>query len=120
MTKRLLIVAVALVLVGSLSLAASQAKDASWTGWVTDSHCGAKGDNAKHASCAAKCVKEMGAKWALYTPSDKKVYTLEGAADKVASHAGQHVKVSGTVAGDTITVKSIEMTGEEKGQDKKN
>ena len=120
MTKRLLIVVIALVFVASLSVTAGQGKDASWTGWVTDSHCGAKGENPKHASCATKCVKEMGAKWALYTPSDKKVYTLDGAADKVAEHAGHHVKVSGTVAGDIITVKSIEMTGEQKGQEKKN
>lgn len=119
MTKRLLICAVVVVLVSGFSLAADKnAKDGSWTGWITDTHCGAKGDNAKHADCAKRCVEMQGAKFALYTPTDKKVYVLEPQ-DEAADHAGQHVKVTGTVEGDTIKVKSIEMTGEQKGQEKK-
>lgn len=114
MAKRLLIVLVALAFVANLSWAAGAAKDSSWVGWVTDTHCGAKGDNTKHAACATKCVKEMGAKWALYTPSDKKVYTLEGDSEKVAALAGQYVKVSGTADGDTIKVQTIAQTPEPK------
>jgi hypothetical protein len=114
MAKRLLIVLVALAFVASLSSVAGAAKDSSLMGWVTDTHCGAKGDTPKHADCARKCVKEMGAKWALYTPSDKRVYTLEGASDKLNALAGQYVKVTGTVDGDTIKVQSVTQTPEPK------
>src|SRR5580704_12767555 len=37
--------------------------DGSWTGYISDSECGAKGSNEKHAACATKCVKEKGAKY---------------------------------------------------------
>jgi malic enzyme len=30
---------------------------ASWTGWVSDEKCGAKGANAAHAGCAKQCIK---------------------------------------------------------------
>jgi len=81
----------------------------SWTGWVTDSGCGAKGASASHAACAEKCVKEKGAKWALDTPTDKSVWILsdqEGA----AKMAGKEVTVKGTADKDskTITVSSME------------
>lgn len=115
MTKRLLICSLALVLVVGFSLATPQGKEGSWTGWVTDTHCGAKGASAKHADCAKKCVDGGQAKWALYTPSDKKVYTLDPQ-DKFAEHAGHQVKVTGTVSGETITVKSIEMVAEPKAE----
>ena len=117
MAKRLLIVVIALAFVANLTWAAGAAKDSSWVGWVTDTHCGAKGANAKHADCAKKCVESQGAKYALYTPADKKVYVLDPQ-DKAAEHAGHHVKVTGTVEGETIKVKSIEMTGEQKGETK--
>ena len=103
MTKRLLICSLALVLLAGASL--SSPKDATWTGWVTDSMCGYKG--ADHADCAKKCVTGHGAKYALYTPEDKKMYTLDPQG-KMAEHAGQYVKVTGTIDGETIKVKTIE------------
>lgn len=119
MIKRLAVCGFALALVAGFSLAADKhAKEGSWTGWVTDSHCGAKEAGAKHADCAKKCVEGHGAKYALYTPADKKVYVLEPQ-DKAAGHPGHHVKVTGTLEGDTIKVKSIETTGEQKGHGKK-
>ncbi len=111
MSKRLAVCVVALLIVAGISLAAG--KEGSWTGWITDNTCGAKGDNAKHAGCATKCVKEHGAKYALYNPSDKKVYILDPQ-DKVAEHAGHRVIVKGTAEGDTITITSISMAPEEK------
>ncbi len=113
MSKRLLFCAVALLIVAGMTVAADKGKEGSWTGWVTDSMCGAKGDNAKHADCAAKCVKEHGAKYALYNPDEKKVYVLDPQ-DKAAAHAGHHVTVKGTVEGDTIKVNTITMVQEEK------
>ena len=115
MSKRFLICVVALLIVAGMSLAADKGKEGSWTGWITDTHCGAKGDNAKHADCATKCVKEQGSKYALYNPADKKVYVLDPQ-DKAAAHAGHHVTVKGTAAGDSIKVSSIEMAPEPKGE----
>ena len=114
MLKRFSILAVVLALVAGLTLAAAQQpKESSWTGYVTDTMCGAKGTSAKHASCAGSCVKEHGAKYALYNTADKKVYVLDPQ-DKAAEHAGHYVTVKGTVDGNTIKVTSITMTEEPK------
>jgi hypothetical protein len=85
-------------------------EEASWTGTVTDSGCGEKGAKAGHADCAHSCVKNKGAKYALYTPADKKVWILsdqEGA----MKLAGQEVVVKGKAdaAKMTIEVSSIEL-----------
>ncbi len=116
MGKRLLICAVALLLAAGISLAGGKGKEGSWTGWVTDTHCGAKGAKDGHTACANKCVKEMGAKYALYNMADKQVYVLDPQ-DKAADHAGHYVTVTGSVEGDTIKVASISMAKppEEKG-----
>ncbi len=107
MTKRLLICAFALVVLAGLSLAAGKAKEGSWTGWVTDTKCGAKGTNPEHAACAKKCVGEGTEKYALYTPADKKIYVLDPQ-DQAAAHVAHQVTVKGTVEGDTIKISSIE------------
>jgi hypothetical protein len=83
-------------------------KAGSWSGVITDDMCGAKGAKAEHAACASKCVKEHGAKYALYNTADKKVYILDPQ-DKAAEHAGHEVTVAGTVDGNTIHVTSITM-----------
>lgn len=122
MAKRLIFAVLVLVLVAGISLAGEKEKAGKeFIGWVSDTHCAAKGDkgaNDKHGGCATSCVKNRGAKYALVTPSDGKVYTLDPQ-DTVAAHAGHHVKVTGTVEGDTLKVESIEMTGEQKGGEKK-
>jgi hypothetical protein len=84
------------------------AGDGTMTGYISDSHCGAKGTNEKHADCAAKCVKEKGASYVFVNDTDHKVYTID-AQDKVAAHAGHHVTVQGTVDGDTLKLTSIDM-----------
>jgi len=91
---------------GTLALAAGN----SWTGWISDSQCGAKGANDKEgtAECTVKCVKEHGAKYVFVNDADKKVYVVD-AQDKVAAHAGHHVTVTGTVDGDTLKLASIDM-----------
>src|SRR5215470_9663179 len=82
--------------------------DGSWTGYISDSHCGAKGANDKHTECATKCVKEKGAKYVFVNDADHKVYTIDGQ-DKVAAHAGHHVAVTGSVDGDNLKVSSVAM-----------
>jgi hypothetical protein len=88
------------------------AADGSWTGWISDSQCGAKGANAKAGECTAKCVKG-GAKYVFVNDADQKVYVVD-AQDKVAAHAGHHVTVKGTVDGDTLKLSAIEMAPEGK------
>ena len=91
-----------------LAAGAAFAAEGSWTGWISDSHCAAKGAKEGHTDCATKCVKEKGAKYVFVNDADKKVYAID-AQDKVADHAGHHVTVKGTAEGDTIKLGSIEM-----------
>lgn len=82
------------------------AGEGSWTGVVSDSHCGAKHSEASEAAanCVKGCVKG-GNKYVLV--SGGKVYELD-AQDKFASHAGKTVKVKGKMEGSKITVESVE------------
>ncbi len=84
------------------------ASTGTWTGYISDSMCGAKGANEKHTDCAAKCVKEHAAKYVFVNDADKKVYAIDDQ-DKVAAHAGHHVTVKGSVDGDNLKLTSIEM-----------
>jgi len=83
-------------------------KEKTWTGIVSDDHCGTKhaAANPQAASCVAKCVSG-GAKYVLV--SGDKVYQLD-AQDKFADFAGKSVKATGTENGDTIKVSSVEAT----------
>ena len=62
MTKKLAMLVVLLLVVGSMVWAGSQ----TWTGTVSDSHCGAKHAvvSEKGAACVIRCVKH-GAKYVL-------------------------------------------------------
>ena len=85
------------------------AKGKIYTGTVSDAMCGAKHEMAGGAaSCTKECVSK-GSKYALVVGD--KVYTLE-TSDKAAlatldKQAGANVKVTGTEAGNTITVTSV-------------
>ena len=103
--KRKLTCGLALALcAGTLALGA----EGSWTGYISDSHCGAKGVGEKHADCATKCVKEKGASYVFVNDADHKVYNITDQ-DKVTAHAGHHVTVKGTLDGDKLTVATLEM-----------
>jgi hypothetical protein len=90
--------------------ALTMAADGSWTGWISDSNCGAKGANAGAKECTTQCVKK-GAKYVFVNDADKKVYAIDDQ-DKVAAHAGHHVTVKGSADGDSIKLSSIEMAPE--------
>src|ERR1700739_1379984 len=93
----------------SLSMAMfAFAADGTMTGYISDSHCGAKGANENHTACATKCVKGKGASYVFVNDTDHKVYNID-AQDKVAAHAGHHVTVKGSVDGDNLKLASIEM-----------
>ncbi len=90
----------------TVALAASAATKGSWTGWVTDEHCGAKGASADHKACAEKCLKN-GGKLVFYNTADKKIYSLDNQ-DMAKQNIGHEVKVSGEVDGKSIKVASID------------
>jgi len=103
-----ILVAALLVTVATFAVAADMG---TWTGWITDTNCAAKGATASHAECATKCVKEKGAKWALYNASDKTTWVLsdQDAAAKMVGKGEVTVKGSADAATKTIKVSSMEM-----------
>ncbi len=76
-----------------------------WTGYVSDSKCGAKGDKPEHAGCAKSCISR-GASAVLV--SEGKVYELDNQTE-AKKLAGDKVVVKGTASedGKTIKVESI-------------
>lgn len=109
------LVAALVVGLASFAVANQHLETGSWTGFVTDSGCGAKGASASHADCAIKCVKEKGAKWAIYDPTKKDTYILSGK-DDPTKFAGKEVTVKGTLNKETKTIEetSIEAAAAKK------
>src|ERR1035438_799231 len=102
-------VAIVLAFVLMLSTAAFAAD--SWTGYVTDAGCAAKGKGgADHAACAKKC---LGGGDSAVLVVDGKVVKIANQ-DKVKGHEGHHVTVTGKLEGDTLTIdkRSEEHTSE--------
>jgi hypothetical protein len=104
MKLRFAVAVAATLFAGALTMAA----DGSWTGYISDSACGAKGAKEGQGECTTKCVKEHGAKYVFVNDADKKVYVID-AQDKVAAHSGHHVTVKGSVDGETLKLTSIDM-----------
>jgi len=102
MSKRLALLAAVLL---ALCLTA-WAGGKSWTGTVSDSHCGTKHAEASDAAagCVESCVKG-GAKYVLV--ADGKVYQLEPQ-DKFKGKGGKTIKVTGEMKDMTITAASVE------------
>ena len=78
----------------------------SFSGVVTDSHCGARHqDSSKSpAECTKMCVRN-GSAYVLV--DGDKTYALSGDGSQFGSFAGQRVSVAGTLDGDTLRVDSI-------------
>jgi len=101
------------MLLATLSLVASaQDQATTWTGWISDSSCKAKGMSAKHKDCGLKCVKEKGASWVFVNSETKAVLNITNQdAVKPDTALGQAVKVTGHAAQDgSIHIDSIEPT----------
>ena len=112
--SRSLVLALAIALsIAPVAFAGDPASDGTWSGYVTETHCGAAGAKAEHADCAVKCVKEKGAKWAIYNPDDKQMFVLSGDDAMMAKMAGKKVKVKGAMDKDkkVITVATMEQAG---------
>jgi hypothetical protein len=88
-----------------LSVFALTAVADEWTGYISDSKCGAKGAKDEHAECAAKCVKG-GASPVFVT--DGKVYKIDDSS-KVQDHIGHKVTITGELKGDTLQVQDVKM-----------
>lgn len=82
------------------------------TGYVSESHCAAKHDapSAANTKCIQTCLKG-GSDPVLV--SEGKVYKFDAASrDKAIAHAGENVKIDGSLNGDTITISSIDKQGD--------
>jgi hypothetical protein len=106
---RVLVSAFALVLAATMSTAAAPA---TWTGKISDGHCGTKhkameGKKISDRECTEMCIKG-GEKYVFV--SKGKVYQIADQKDAaLATHAGHTVLLTGEMKGDTITVSKIEM-----------
>ena len=91
----------AAALLFSVGLASSaNAKSHSWTGWVSDSSCGAKGMSADHKDCAVKCVKEKGASYVFVNSKTKKVYAIQNQDAVTDADLGAEVTLTGSLNSD--------------------
>ncbi len=103
--KRLFAVATAaLLLFAIVALAAPD--NATYTGWVMDKKCAAKG-KANTADCAKKCIA-AGSPMVLLNDADKSLLTIANP-KALEDHIGHHVKVQGTLSGEKLTVTNAEM-----------
>jgi len=100
---RFIFLALALAAMSALAFAA----DSTINGTISDSMCGAKGANASHAGCMAKCMSR-GAKAVIVTDGDQKVLVIDNP-DAIKGHEGHHVAITGKVTGDSIHVDSMKM-----------
>lgn len=92
-------------LLGSAALAWAD----TWTGYITDTHCGKNGASKDHtARCVEKCMKS-GSKAQIFNEADGKIVNLDGI-DKVKALVGARVTVTGTLDAktNTITVETAE------------
>jgi hypothetical protein len=92
-----------LLLILFFSIAAYAGDKGTWTGYISDSHCGAKGNNDGHASCAKKCIKDGYAP--VFVVGDK-VYAITDP-KKVSNFIGDKVTITGSITGDSLDIEKI-------------
>lgn len=83
---------------------AASALAAEFKGFVEDTKCSTNPAMKNDSECAKKCI-QAGSPAVLVT-ADGKIYKIANQ-DKLVSHAGEHVTVTGKANGDTITVDSV-------------
>lgn len=93
-------------LVLSFALLATSAFAAEWTGYISDSKCGAghSDGSAKSVACVKACVK--GGLAPVFV-SDGKVLKIANTAKVPEALYGMKVKLKGSLEGDTVTVASV-------------
>ena len=93
----------------AVSLCSTGALANEMTGYISDAHCGAKHDSVSEKN--TKCVVDMCIKGGSdpVLVKDGKVMKFDDASKKMAvEHAGQMVKIDGTMDGDMVKISSIE------------
>lgn len=106
--RKALYLGLVLFLTAGMAVASPKAgaKAQTFTGNISDKMCGAKHMmDGSARECTLKCV-EMGSSFVLVDAKGK-VYDLSDQ-NKPRKFAGEKVKVTGTLEGDTIEVSSIE------------
>ncbi len=98
--KKLLFSAV-LFLSMLVAIAADKGK---WTGYISDSKCGAEGGKEGHVDCATRCIKG-GASPVLVV--GKKVYKISDTKKVTEDLYGKKVTITGTLNGDTLEIETI-------------
>src|ERR1700677_3943235 len=88
---------------------AADNKTMTWTGWISDAHCGAKGMSADHKACALTCVTKNGSSWVFVNTADKKVIAIHNQdAINGEKNLGKEVKVTGHLLDDgSLQVDSV-------------
>ncbi len=115
--KRIVISITAFALIfATYAFAGEMTKTATLKGWVTDTECAAHGVK----NCSNKQHVEQGARLALVSDADSKVWVVENP-EKLANHQGHHVKVKGTtnLEAGTIRVQRVLMLKEKKMSEEK-
>jgi hypothetical protein len=110
MRKLMNVLGIAAVLLFTAGVASTaNAKSHSWTGWISDSSCGAKGANAGAKDCTIKCVKEQGASYVFVDAKTQKVIAIHNQDAVNPDEAlGHEVRVTGSVEKDgSIHVQKI-------------
>jgi hypothetical protein len=74
-----------------------------WTGIISDDHCGVKSANEGHAECAKKCIKD--GKATVLVVGDK-MYKISDP-KQVEAFIGQKVTITGDLTDDVIKVKKV-------------
>jgi hypothetical protein len=111
MKKVMNVLGIAALLVFAAGAASTaSAKSHSWTGWISDSACGAKGANAGAKDCTIKCVKEQGASYVFVDSKTQKVVAIHNQDAVNPDEAlGHEVTVTGSLEKDgSIAVVKIE------------
>jgi hypothetical protein len=88
--------------IASITAIAKDEKSMTWTGYISDSACGAKNaSSAAGKQCTMQCVKEKGASWVFVDGKSKKVMKIQNQdvvnADK---DLGMEVEVTGHMMDD--------------------
>jgi hypothetical protein len=94
-----------LSLTATMAMGAMGLLGASWTGTVSDSMCGVSHGTKPAKACTTACIKK-GAKYVIVV-GDKVYNVANQDAPGLAKYAGDNVKVTGKMAGDSITVSKI-------------
>jgi len=95
------IVAVAVL---GLCIASASASAETFKGFIQDKSCAGQAGMKDDAMCAKKCLKNGDT--AVLVAPDGKIFKIANQSS-VLPHAGEHVTVEGTLAGDTITVDKV-------------